>query len=249
MTTTGGVDISLQATEEESASGMQIEIPYVPESQRKTTKVVEDSIVVVGQARQKKRKRTRTVVDADLVSSAEGSQLKTEEGGVTQEPFDFSAVPNILDDIPNTEDMRHRKKKKQKQNKGVCERGLYCIFFAEKVGSQVLVASLGMGISPRRRKLIVSSKAGTSRIHSSSVRCYGGSLAVLSGICVAPILMMGRTSNLEPQITCPSWFSHSLRVLYPRQFLLEMPARYETSFFSPLVDTTTPLFLLIQQVM
>jgi hypothetical protein len=85
VTTTGGVDISLQATEEESASGMQIEIPYVPESQRKTTKVVEDSIVVVGQARQKKRKRTRTAVDADLVSSAEGSQLKTGEGGVTQE--------------------------------------------------------------------------------------------------------------------------------------------------------------------
>ena len=151
MTTTGGVDISLQATEEESASGMQIEIPYVPESQRKTTKVVEDSIIVVGQARQKKRKRTRTAVDADLVSSAEGSQLKTAEGGVTQEPFDFSAVPNILDDIPNTEDMRHRKKKKQKQNKGVFERGLYCIFVAENVGSQVLVASLGMGICPLGR--------------------------------------------------------------------------------------------------
>jgi hypothetical protein len=44
VTTTEGVDISLQATEEESASGMQIEIPYVPESQRKTMKVVKDSV-------------------------------------------------------------------------------------------------------------------------------------------------------------------------------------------------------------
>ena len=43
-----------------------------------------------------------------------------EDGSITpQEPFDYSAVPNILDDIPTPEhDMTPRKKKKQKQNKG-----------------------------------------------------------------------------------------------------------------------------------
>ncbi|TFK38973.1 ribonuclease H-like domain-containing protein, partial [Crucibulum laeve] len=43
----------------DAATGMQIEIPYVPASQRQTARTAEekDTIVVVGQARQKKRKR------------------------------------------------------------------------------------------------------------------------------------------------------------------------------------------------
>lgn len=126
----------------------QIEIPYIPAAQRQQTNIIDDSIVVVGQARQKKRKRLksssakdielgsvkRSAVDAEV--SAETRQLKAlkrkeqhAEGSVTpQEPFDYSAVPNLLDDVPTPEfDTTLRKKKKQKQNKGthlrfVCQR-------------------------------------------------------------------------------------------------------------------------------
>jgi exosome complex exonuclease RRP6 len=124
----------------------QIEIPYIPAAQRQQTNIVDDSIVVVGRARQKKRKRLksssandtepgsakRSAVDAEI--SAEARQLKAlkrkeqhEEGSVTpQEPFDYSAVPNLLDDVPTPEyDMTSRKKKKQKQNKGTHLRFAY----------------------------------------------------------------------------------------------------------------------------
>jgi exosome complex exonuclease RRP6 len=111
---TGEVDIALQAVDAGSASGMQDENPYLPESQRKTTKILNDSIVVVGHAKQRKRKRAKTAVNTESRPLAEGSLQEMGE----PEPFDFSAVPNILDDIPNAEDSLLRKKKKQKQNKG-----------------------------------------------------------------------------------------------------------------------------------
>ncbi|KAJ7047939.1 hypothetical protein C8F04DRAFT_1023035 [Mycena alexandri] len=116
----------------EPAHGMQVEVPYVPAAQRTTKQVVEvvdDSIVVVGQARQKKRKRAKT-------DDAQGATPSEEESGNTKkaskkekrqreaegsqgeaEAFDFASVPNILDDVPNGEDMRVKKKKKQKQVK------------------------------------------------------------------------------------------------------------------------------------
>ncbi|KAF7330926.1 Exosome complex exonuclease RRP6 [Mycena venus] len=118
----------------ETAHGMQVEVPYVPAAQRTTKQIVEvvdDSIVVVGQARQKKRKRakTDTGVDGD---AAEGGATPPEDspkkvakkekrdagdGDGEVEAFDYSAVPNLLDDVPNGEDMRVKKKKKQKQGK------------------------------------------------------------------------------------------------------------------------------------
>ncbi|KAJ7621619.1 ribonuclease H-like domain-containing protein [Mycena polygramma] len=108
----------------EPAHGMQVEVPYVPAAQRTTKQVVEvvdDSIVVVGQARQKKRKRAKadTGVDgeADEDSSKATKKGKHDAPGGDAEAFDFSAVPNILDDVPNGEDMRIKKKKKQKQVK------------------------------------------------------------------------------------------------------------------------------------
>lgn len=129
---------------------MQVEVPFVPASQR-TTKpkpmdvIVDDAIVVVGQARQKKRKRTK-IADADAdANDAEPKkpskkERKASAGGVSglstageeadaDEPFDFSAVPNILDDVPNAEDMRVKKKKKKDkhQNKGTC--GCLLAFF------------------------------------------------------------------------------------------------------------------------
>jgi len=112
--------------------GMEVEIPFVPASQRKPTQVVEDSIVVVGQARQKKRKRTKAVVeDAAASRSADGSNAKKTRqevnpmpgGGVpsNEEPFDFSAVPNILDNNPDMKESAVKAKKKQrKQKSGMC---------------------------------------------------------------------------------------------------------------------------------
>ncbi|KAF7354798.1 Exosome complex exonuclease RRP6 [Mycena sanguinolenta] len=124
----------------EPAHGMQVEVPYVPASQRTTKNaaevIVDDSIVVVGQARQKKRKRAKTDTgvdgDGDSASPAPANSAtpkkkklpKTESGAETEKPgeaevetFDFSAVPNLLDDVPNEEDNRVKKKKKQKQGK------------------------------------------------------------------------------------------------------------------------------------
>ncbi|KAF5374147.1 hypothetical protein D9615_008827 [Tricholomella constricta] len=109
-------------------SGMQVEIPFVPASQRKATQAVEDSIVVVGQAKQKKRKRAKPAPDGAASTSAEGSSQKNkpqnEDAGSRDEseghePFDFAAVPNILDDNPNTEDMKQKKRQKKQKSGGV----------------------------------------------------------------------------------------------------------------------------------
>jgi exosome complex exonuclease RRP6 len=110
--------------------GMEVEIPFVPASQRKPTQVVEDSIVVVGQARQRKRKRTKAAAeDASALRSADGfngkktqdeqpNTSKVEVPGDEEEPFDFSTVPNILDNNPNSE-ASSVKKKKRKQKHGM----------------------------------------------------------------------------------------------------------------------------------
>ena len=111
-------------------SGMQVEIPYVAASQRPTKQVKDeerDTIVVVGQARQKRKRvkaqpHRRQEDDAgrpnepasDAVPSSSALPTKKEEA----EPFDFSAVPNILDDIPDLQDS-NRKKRQKKQNKGL----------------------------------------------------------------------------------------------------------------------------------
>ncbi|KAJ7638309.1 ribonuclease H-like domain-containing protein [Roridomyces roridus] len=90
--------------EGEPTHGMQVEIPYVPQEQRTTKQVptvVDDSIVVVGQPRQKKRKRAKTDV-----SPAAASPAPKDEPDV--EAFDFASVPNILDAVPNEEDMREK---------------------------------------------------------------------------------------------------------------------------------------------
>ncbi|KAG5649848.1 hypothetical protein H0H81_001773 [Sphagnurus paluster] len=121
-------DVNMESSVAE-VSGMQVEIPFVPATQRKTIQTVEDSIVVVGQARQKKRKRTKTApVDETASVSAETSSQKTshEPAGSNDapeprdhEPFDFSAVPNILDDNPNAEDNKQKKRQKKQKSAGV----------------------------------------------------------------------------------------------------------------------------------
>lgn len=96
----------------------QVEIAYVPAAQRQQANIIDDSIVVVGQARQKKRKRVKGSVAKDGDSVADDKQKRREEVAPL-EPFDYSTAPNILDDIPTPDqDPASRKKKKQKHTKG-----------------------------------------------------------------------------------------------------------------------------------
>jgi exosome complex exonuclease RRP6 len=110
---------------------VEVEIPFVPASQRKAAQVVEDSIVVVGQARQRKRKRTKAAVeDVDslrLANGLDGKKARDEQpnviskdevAGDEDEPFDFSTVPNILDN--NSDNEASSLKKKRKQKHGMC---------------------------------------------------------------------------------------------------------------------------------
>jgi hypothetical protein len=125
-----------------AASGsQQIEIPYVPASQRQDAGiVVEDSIVVVGQATKNKRKRSKPLqapqeVEGfisvnDIPEDEEGSVMKkvkkqTKTKDAASQPFDFSTVPNILDDTPLA-GQPEPLKKKRKQKKG--KRGALDVF-------------------------------------------------------------------------------------------------------------------------
>ncbi|KAF7318022.1 Exosome complex exonuclease RRP6 [Mycena chlorophos] len=107
----------------EETSGMQVEIPFVPAAQRSTkpvTEVLDDSIVVVGQPRAKKRKRVKSEgADGEGSSSKPTKKASPQAQTDDPEPFDFSSVPNILDDAPKgDEDTRVKKKRKGKKDKG-----------------------------------------------------------------------------------------------------------------------------------
>ncbi|KAG1751039.1 ribonuclease H-like domain-containing protein [Suillus lakei] len=98
----------------------QVEIPFIPTDQRqpRLAPVSDDTIVVVGQARQKKRKRIKSTV---LGKPPTGDQDDTGE----DEAFDYATVPNLLDDVPPApEELDTRKQKKQKaKGTGVLEYG------------------------------------------------------------------------------------------------------------------------------
>ncbi|KAJ8523231.1 hypothetical protein ONZ45_g260 [Pleurotus djamor] len=109
---------------------MEVEHPFVPASDRKArvaTEVEEDTIIVVGQ-RSKKRKRKDnnkgSVAEAggegEATSSASPRKAKkakdSDNEKESEKPFDFSTVPNILDDAPAVE--AEAVKRKRKQNKG-----------------------------------------------------------------------------------------------------------------------------------
>jgi exosome complex exonuclease RRP6 len=106
--------------------GMEVEIPFVPASRRQPVQALEDSIVVVGQVRQRKRKKVAKLPQsgsAQSRSSADGTSEKveqTEDPENEAESFNFAAVPNILDDNPSPEDVK--KPKRQKKQKT----GLFC---------------------------------------------------------------------------------------------------------------------------
>lgn len=170
------IDANEKSTSE-AALGMQVEIPYVAASKRKKAEMVEDSIVVVGQARQKKRKRPKISKDtagAGAEGSIEGSATKKSKSGKSQEssgedvqePFDFSAVPNILDNNPDSEETKRRRQRKQK--KGM----IFSSFRPSAVASSdiLLQVHLSTGISLRRLKLIANSRVVISPIRSNSQR-------------------------------------------------------------------------------
>jgi len=86
------------------ASDAQVEIPFVPASQRPAKREEKDTIVVVGQMHQKRKRK------ADKSSAQQ-----------VEEPFDFSSVPNILDDNPEPvkeeEETETKRKRQRKMNK------------------------------------------------------------------------------------------------------------------------------------
>lgn len=121
VSTQPAMPISTMA-EAEAPDGIlgQVEIPFIPTDQRqpRLAPVSDDTIVVVGQARQKKRRRIKTTAFGNPPT---GDQDDTGE----DEVFDYTTVPNLLDDLPPApEELDTRKKKKQKtKGSGVIEYG------------------------------------------------------------------------------------------------------------------------------
>ncbi|KIL61896.1 hypothetical protein M378DRAFT_813274 [Amanita muscaria Koide BX008] len=118
---------------------MQVEVPFVPASQREPRildKRVEDTIVVVGKFGGKKRRRDAPSKDmseqsarGSVTTEPKGREIRAKrkcrrkDGPETrhlttdsiiirdQKDFDFSAVPNILDDPSNPAEEPSRPKK------------------------------------------------------------------------------------------------------------------------------------------
>ncbi len=91
------------------------EIPFIPASQRAAPVTVDDTIVVVGQPKKKKRKR---VADKEKADTAAGTASPKEEGEMEAEAFDYTSVSNILDDGSDHEADLPNAKKRQKHAKG-----------------------------------------------------------------------------------------------------------------------------------
>ena len=100
------------ATPASPLEAQQVEIPFVPESLRQsqsiTTKLeTNDTIIVVGRTRERKRKRVRQ--QADVIEGDERKNTKkakdgevdtdSENGiiGMKTEEFDYASAPNFLD--------------------------------------------------------------------------------------------------------------------------------------------------------
>ena len=106
-----------------------VEIPFVPASQRKpaVTETIEDTIVVVGKAKQKKRKRVKAqeppdeelkVIEEPAVNeSAKRKKTKREvDAPESPEPFDYASAPNILDEpVHEKSDIKPQAKAKGKK--------------------------------------------------------------------------------------------------------------------------------------
>ncbi|KAL0062975.1 exosome nuclease subunit [Marasmius tenuissimus] len=110
----------LEAEEGVLSATVQPEVPFVPTSQRVKNEPVEDNnIVVVGQARQKKRKRVKAAEPSGEPSNESDTRKRKKAkspaaGGVPQQPFDFDSVPNVLDEPSPVEDPVPKKRGKTK---------------------------------------------------------------------------------------------------------------------------------------
>ncbi len=129
------VDETAKDDAKDDAIEMQAEIPFIPASQRQPREAIEDTLVVVGQARQKKRKR---VAPADIDDGTPGTEVtsskksKSGEGESADkdpEPFDFASVPNVLDQVPAIHG-DNKVKRKGKQKKG---EAFYCIMLSRNL--------------------------------------------------------------------------------------------------------------------
>ena len=121
---------------------LQVEVPFVPAAQRLKREDVDDSLVVVGQSKQKKRKRTG--------GAEQSTSKKPKSVSGSEEPFDFSSVPNVLDQLPDTqEDTRVKKKGKQKKGtQGFLDIGRLLIVFVQVV----LVTRTGTSLRRLKRR-------------------------------------------------------------------------------------------------
>ncbi|KAL4249292.1 Exosome complex exonuclease Rrp6-like protein [Abortiporus biennis] len=110
----------------EQPQAEQVEIPFVPVSQRQTKPVEtqqDDTIIVVGQtttARQKKRKRAaggKTSGREEGGSTPKAQTPTATSGNEDGEAFDFNALPSVLDEGSDHESstLDGGRKKKQKQ--------------------------------------------------------------------------------------------------------------------------------------
>ena len=111
----------------------QIEIPFVPAHKRQTLanpqnfELKGDTVVVVGQAgtRQRKRKRDKVRGVASVSQPKSGTSASTGDRDQEEEEFDYSSVPNLLDNESKRGDARgvheedERRKKKQRHGKGM----------------------------------------------------------------------------------------------------------------------------------
>ncbi|KIK69880.1 hypothetical protein GYMLUDRAFT_150634 [Collybiopsis luxurians FD-317 M1] len=110
---------SAEVKEEDSLfAASQVEMPFVPASQRvvrtKTTPTGDETVLMVGQTRQKKRRRGKDSTNAG--NADENSSNKDGEEAQTV-PFDFDSASNILDAAPSAEQST-LPRKKAKQAKG-----------------------------------------------------------------------------------------------------------------------------------
>jgi exosome complex exonuclease RRP6 len=118
----------------DEAPDAQVEIPYVPVSQRSARREEKDTIVVVGQVCQKRKRKAGKSVTSDQEAASSTKRIDDAESNAqpratnaeeSQEPFDFASVPNILDDDPEAgkgveeENEKRRKRQKKTNKKGV----------------------------------------------------------------------------------------------------------------------------------
>ena len=93
---------------------------FIPAAQRpRPTDDVDDTIVVVGRSRQKKRKRTKAAATEDGPLSGASKKLKEEnDPEAPSEPFDFDAEPNLLDAGPIQQPRDNESLRKSARSKG-----------------------------------------------------------------------------------------------------------------------------------